>query len=94
MDIETLKDIAAVVPETALVLHGASGLRDEEVKEAIANGIINVHINTELRVAYHEALEEELEKEPSQTTPYKFLEPSYEATKKTVSEKLKLFRNL
>ncbi len=94
LDIETLKNVTAAVPEMPLVLHGASGLKDEEVKDAIANGISNVHINTELRVAYHEALEGELEKEPSQTTPYKFLEPSYEATKKIVLEKLKLFNNL
>jgi len=93
LDIETLKNVAKAVPETILVLHGASGLKDEEIKEAIANGITNIHINTELRVAYHEALEGELEKEPGQTTPYKFLAPSYEATKEIVLEKLKLFRN-
>lgn len=93
LDIETLKNIAAAVPETPLVLHGASGLKDGEVRAAIQNGIANIHINTELRVAYHEALEEEIEKEPGQTTPYKFLEPSYEATKRIVLEKLKLFRN-
>ncbi|MEK7154271.1 MAG: class II fructose-bisphosphate aldolase [Patescibacteria group bacterium] len=93
LDIETLKNITAVVPGMTLILHGASGLKDEEIKEAIKNGISNIHINTELRVAYHEALEGELEKEPGQTTPYKFLEPSYEATKKIVLEKLKLFKN-
>jgi ketose-bisphosphate aldolase len=91
LDIETLKNIAAVVSKTILVLHGASGLKDEEIRAAIQNGITNVHINTELRVAYHEALEEEIEKEPGQTTPYKFLEPSYEATKKLVRQKLELF---
>jgi ketose-bisphosphate aldolase len=94
LDIETLKNVTAAIPEMPLVMHGASGLKDEEVKDAIANGISNVHINTELRVAYHEALEGELEKEPGQTTPYKFLEPSYEATKKIVLEKLRLFKNL
>ncbi len=94
LDIETLKNIAAAVPAMTLVLHGASGLKDEEIQAAIQNGISNIHINTELRVAYHEALEGELEKEPGQTTPYKFLEPSYEATKKIVLEKLKLFKNL
>jgi ketose-bisphosphate aldolase len=93
LDIETLKGIAAAVPETILVLHGASGLKDEEIRAAIQNGISNIHINTELRVAYREALRGELEKEPVQTTPYKFLEPSYKATKKVVEIKLKLFCN-
>ncbi len=93
LDIETLKNIAAAVPGITLVLHGASGLKDDEIKTAIQNGITNVHINTELRVAYREALEEEIEKEPNQTTPYKFLNPSFEAVKNLVMEKAKLFRN-
>ncbi len=91
LDIPTLQAIVPAVPDTFLVLHGASGLKDEDVKEAIKNGITNVHVNTELRVAYHDAIEEELTKEPNETTPYKFLGPSYEATKKIVREKLELF---
>ena len=93
LDIETLKNIAITVPGMTLVLHGASGLKDEEIKTAIQNGITNIHINTELRVAYREALEEEIEKEPSQTTPYKFLNPSFEAVKNLVIEKAKLFKS-
>lgn len=91
LNIEALKKVAQALPTTVLVLHGGSGLAADEIKEAIGNGISNVHINTELRVAYREALEEELQKEPQQTTPYKFLTPSYEATKKLVREKLELF---
>lgn len=91
LDIEHLKKIVQTVSGVPLVLHGASGLPAEEIKMAIQNGIANVHINTELRVAYHDALQGELEEEPSQTTPYKFLKPSYEATKKMIKEKLELF---
>lgn len=91
LDTTALQKINQAVPETFLVLHGGSGLPDEEVRQAIENGIANVHINTELRVAYHDTLHEELEKEPAQTTPYKFLAPSFEAMKELVRQKLKLF---
>jgi fructose-bisphosphate aldolase class II len=91
LSIPILMKVAEAVPDVFLVLHGGSGLDAGEIKEAIKNGISNVHINTELRVAYHDALVEELKKEPTQTTPYKFLTPSYEATKKMVREKLELF---
>ncbi len=91
LDMVVLQAIAAAVPNTFLVLHGASGLPDEQIKEAIQNGITNVHINTELRVAYHDALEAELQKEPNQTTPYKFLAPSFEMMKELVKKKLTLF---
>ena len=91
LDIEHLQKIALAVPETFLVLHGASGLPDEQIKAAIAAGICNIHINTELRVAYHDALEKELASQPDQTTPYKILEPSFEATKELVRQKIELF---
>lgn len=91
LDMAVLQAVAAAVPSTFLVLHGASGLPDEQIKIAIANGITNVHINTELRLAYHDALEAELQKEPDQTTPYKFLAPSFEAMKELVKKKLELF---
>ena len=91
LDIEHLKKIVQTVPSVPIVLHGASGLPAEEIKVAIQNGIANVHINTELRVAYHDTLHEELEKEPQETTPYKFLKPSYEATKSMIKKYLELF---
>ncbi len=91
LDLELLKKIAKAVPEVFLVLHGGSGLLDEEVRQAIAFGITNVHINTELRVAYQQALKKKLTEEPGQTTPYKFLGPSFEAAKDLVRRKLELF---
>lgn len=92
LDIEHFKKVVASLPaDLTLVLHGASGLPAEDIQVAIAAGICNVHINTELRVAYHDSLREELEKEPNQTTPYKFLQIPYEATKKMILEKLKIF---
>jgi len=91
LDIKHLKKIAMAVPETFLVLHGASGLSDDDIHSAIAAGVSNVHINTELRVAYHDSLVSELQHEPAQTTPYKFLAPSLKAMKELVKSKLKLF---
>ena len=74
-----------------LVLHGGSGIPDGDIREAIELGIVKINVNTELRVAYKEGLEEELRKEPKETTPYKILEPSFEAVKVVVAEKIKLF---
>jgi ketose-bisphosphate aldolase len=91
LDIEHLKKITEAVPETYLVLHGASGLPPDDIRQAINAGITNVHINTELRVAYMEALKEAIQKDPNQTTPYKLFGGSYEATKKAIKEKLELF---
>ena len=91
LDIDRLKAVAAAVPDTYIVLHGASGLLAEDIREAIKNGITNVHINTEIRVAYHDALQKELKDDPSETTPYKMLQLSFDETKRVVKEKLELF---
>lgn len=73
------------------VLHGASGLKDDDVAEAIREGIVNVHYNTELRVAYRKGLEKAFQENPNQTTPYKYLIPAVEEVKKVVAQKTRIF---
>jgi fructose-bisphosphate aldolase class II len=82
--------MAAGVP---LVLHGGSGSSDEEFQQAIQAGIAMVHINTDLRVIYHDTLKKTLD-EGKETTPYKFLTPSVEATRDYVAQKMRLFANM
>ncbi|KKT28256.1 MAG: Ketose-bisphosphate aldolase, class-II [Candidatus Yanofskybacteria bacterium GW2011_GWA1_44_21] len=90
LDIEHLMKIRLAVPDMFLVLHGASGLSDGDIKESIENGITNVHFNTELRVAYSEALREQLSQNPDETTPYKYLAPAAQEVKDLVIKKLAL----
>ncbi len=91
LDISHLKKIAAVVPDTFLVLHGASGLSDDQVRAAIAAGITNVHFNTELRVAYTQGLKKELDAHPEQTTPYKLMTPAAHEVRTLVEAKVRIF---
>ncbi|MDD2730929.1 MAG: class II fructose-bisphosphate aldolase [Candidatus Portnoybacteria bacterium] len=92
LNLERLAQIKEAVGERVfLVLHGGSGLPEEDIKKAIGLGIVKVNINTELRVAYKEGLAEELEEKPEETTPYKMLEQSFEDVKKVVGGKIKLF---
>jgi fructose-bisphosphate aldolase class II len=91
LDLERIKQIRKILPEhVSLVLHGGSGIIDDEMKQAINAGIANIHINTELRVAYTEALRATLNK-TEEVAPYKIMPPVIEAVQKTVEEKLKLF---
>ena len=91
LNIIRIKEIrkAAGVP---LVLHGGSGISDEDIKQAIDAGISIIHINTELRLAYKEGVEEGLES--GEVAPYKFLARGVEEMKKVVIEKLKLFNKI
>ena len=93
LDIERIREIASAV-SIPLVLHGASGLREENVREAIGAGISIVHINTEIRVAWRDALKLALQEEIDEVAPYKLLKPSVLAVSKVVEQKLRLFNSL
>jgi fructose-bisphosphate aldolase class II len=77
-----------------LVLHGGSGLRDEDFTNAINSGISIIHISTEIRLAYDEALKKSLADTPNETTPYKILQPAVDAIEKVVEGRLRLFNRI
>lgn len=93
LDIKRIKEIreACGIP---LVLHGGSGIADEDFTNAIKAGISVIHINTEIRVAYKKGIEESLKENPSEIAPYKFLKKGVEEIEKVVYNRLKLFNNL
>ncbi len=91
LDIEHFSKIVAAEPRPYYVLHGASGLKDEDVAASIKAGITNVHFNTELRVAYRNAIDKVFHEKPNETTPYKYLGPAVEEVKKLVAQKIRVF---
>ena len=95
LDIERIMAVREALPENvAMVLHGGSGIPDDQIKEAIKAGISNIHVNTEIRTAYADALRKFLIENPEESTPYKILAPSVEAVRIKVEEKLKLFNSV
>ncbi len=93
LNIERIKEIkeATGLP---LVLHGGSGIIDENFTEAIANGISIVHINTEIRIAYRDAVKKSLEESPNEIAPYRLMKPSLLAVQEVVEKRLKLFSSI
>lgn len=91
LDIGHFSKIVVAEPRPYYVLHGASGLKDEDVASAIKAGITNVHFNTELRVAYRNAIDKQFHDHPNETTPYKYLGPAVDEVKKLVVAKILLF---
>jgi fructose-bisphosphate aldolase class II/tagatose 1,6-diphosphate aldolase GatY/KbaY len=60
LDLVRLAEIAARVP-IPLVLHGASGLDEDELRQAVHGGMAKVNFNAELRRSYLDALRQGLE---------------------------------
>lgn len=77
-----------------LVLHGGSGISDEDFTAAINAGISIVHINTEIRVAYRKGIQLSLQENPDEVAPYRFMKGGVQDVQKVVEKRLKLFTNL
>lgn len=77
-----------------LVLHGGSGITDEEFRGAIQAGISIVHINTEIRLAYKQGLQRSLSLNPEEIAPYKYLRPAIQEMQTVVEKRLALFNDL
>lgn len=93
LDIGRIRDIreSANVP---LVLHGGSGISEEDFTAAIDAGISLIHISTELRVAWKKGIEDSLKEEPDGIAPYKILEKSVINLEDAIEKRMRLFSKM
>lgn len=89
LDIQRLSQIRKAV-SVPLVLHGASGLSDEDVKECVTCGICKVNFATELRVAYTTACKKIAKDKPDVFDPKIFGKAGMEAVTALVKKKMKV----
>jgi len=90
LNIERIEEISSAL-SVPIVLHGASGLSDSNIKAAIRAGIAMIHVSTELRDAWKRALKFSLQEDENEVAPYKILKAPMLAVEKVVEEKLTLF---
>ena len=88
LDQERLWEIRQVV-SVPLVLHGASGVPDEAVRESIRRGICKVNYATELRIAYSDGVKAVLKNNPDTIDPKKYGAAGKEHVKAFVMEKMR-----
>src|SRR5690606_34364432 len=78
----------ASASSAGLVLHGGSGISDEQIRLAVQAGVCILHINTELRLAWKTGFELALLSHPSEIVPYKILPDVIDNLKKIVEKKV------
>ncbi|MEC4015598.1 class II fructose-bisphosphate aldolase [Streptomyces sp. H27-D2] len=84
LDHALISELRAAVP-VPLVLHGSSGVPDEEIRRAIAAGMVKINVGTALNTAFTGAVRAFLDAEPSAVDPRKYLAPAREAMAETVA---------
>ena len=93
LDFGRLSDIHSAI-SAPLVLHGGSGLSDEDFREAIACGIRKINIFTDLCAAGIHACRESVERDPLPLDMHTYLgmrNRKVEMMKQAVMEKIRLF---
>lgn len=92
LDLDRLAQIARRV-STPLVLHGGSGIPDDDVRRAIEIGITKINIGAEGRAAYVKGLRRSLDHPDNENEKFmhKILPPALASHAKLVEEKMKLF---
>ncbi len=73
-----------------LVLHGGSGIPDDDVREAISLGIAKMNINTDNQEVFTAKVRQVLAENPKLYDPRKYLGPGREEIKAMVKKKLAL----
>ena len=90
LDMPRLQEISKKI-KTPIVLHGGSGIPENQIKEAIKLGVRIINVDTDLRIAFKEALQAELKLETDQVDPRKILKPSVARMSEVVVQKIKIF---
>ena len=97
---DVLDGVMKELPGFPIVLHGGSGIPDDQIQAAIKLGVAKVNVNTECQIAFanatrkfvaeYEANEAEYDKKKL-FDPRKFLKPGFEAITEAVEERIDVF---
>lgn len=89
LDFDRLKEIREKVG-IPLVLHGASNLPENLVKEAIRLGISKINIATDLKIPFADAVKEYFKENPEANDPRKYMTPGKEAMREVIIAKIRM----
>lgn len=92
LDFARLEKIRSKV-SVPLVLHGASGIPDDQITMAVERGICKINIDTEIRNAMIRAIQAYMAENPDQIDPRKVFKPAIAAMQAVVEGKIEIFKS-
>lgn len=91
LDYLRLKQIKAKVGKMPLVLHGASGISDKNIRKTIDLGVRIINIDTEIRLAFTESLRNSLLKYRAEIDPREIMEEPMKKVQELIEKKIRMF---
>ncbi len=89
LDLDRLSAVRAKV-EIPLVLHGTSGVPEDQVRECIRRGICKVNYATDLRIAFTAGVKKAIAEQPDAFDPKKYLAAGRRTVEERVRELIRL----
>ncbi|WP_205699910.1 class II fructose-1,6-bisphosphate aldolase [Cohnella luojiensis] len=89
IDFDRIGRIASKV-SIPLVLHGGSGIPENQVRKAVSLGMSKMNVATELRIVFSDAIKEVFAANPEENDPRKYMVPAKLALKAAAIEKMRL----
>lgn len=89
IDFARIERIAAKV-DVPLVLHGGSGIPEEQVRRCVSLGMAKMNVATELRIVFSDAIKSVFAQHPDENDPRKYMVPAKQALKEAAIEKMRL----
>ncbi len=86
-----MKEIGDALPTTPLVLHGGSGIPDEQIKRAISCGTCKINVNTEFQQAWTALVRKTLDENKEVYDPRKVIGPGLKGIEEVVNQKCEVF---
>jgi ketose-bisphosphate aldolase len=74
INMKRLKEVDELV-NVPLVLHGGTGIPEDDVREAIRRGIRKINVGTIIRYTYMQSMLREIQKQGAETPPGKIVQP-------------------
>lgn len=86
---DRIKEILKLI-DIPIVIHGSSGVKDEDLKKLTKYNVGKVNIGTALRMSFGNTLRDELKNKPDEFDRMKLFKKPMEETKRVAIEKMKL----
>lgn len=90
LNFERMAEISKTLKKP-LVLHGGTGIPDEQIRKAIECGTCKINVNTELQIAWRRGIGEFISSNPTAYDPRKVIGGGEKEMKCAIEEKVNLF---